>query len=170
MTILNLHEFMKETRENSKLKGFHDKRTQSEKTRLAMQALTGSEIGEATDAVRDGDLKLRFNDEGKPLGLPSEIADIVIRELDYVGQFNRTFDEPDHDGKPHSLYEAPLDAEQMLAWLGLIQADMVIQDHTMMLQHCYDFAKQAGFDLDNVLMLKHQYNCTRPIMHGGKAL
>lgn len=41
-----------------------------------------SEISDAFEAYRDGDLAMRFDNDGKPVGLPSELADIIIQVCD----------------------------------------------------------------------------------------
>jgi NTP pyrophosphatase (non-canonical NTP hydrolase) len=51
----------------------------------AKLALIHSEVSEALECVRDGQIALTLRDDGKPEGLPSELADIVIRVLDLAG-------------------------------------------------------------------------------------
>lgn len=43
------------------------------------------EVSEALECVRTGDRDIRFRDDGKPEGLPIELADALIRILDTCG-------------------------------------------------------------------------------------
>jgi NTP pyrophosphatase (non-canonical NTP hydrolase) len=47
----------------------------------AQLALMHSEVSEALEAVRIGDMELRYTEDGKPEGFGIEIADVVIRCL-----------------------------------------------------------------------------------------
>lgn len=48
-------------------------------------ALIHSEASEALECYRDGDIAPRRTESGKPEGLPSELADVVIRVMDLCG-------------------------------------------------------------------------------------
>lgn len=48
---------------------------------LSKLALVVTEVTEAVDAAWEDDLKLRFDVDGKPEGVASELADIVIRVI-----------------------------------------------------------------------------------------
>lgn len=67
------------TYNNAKDKGFHDK----ERDPLVVHALICSEIGEATESVRNNEPDFYYDENGKPCGEASEIADIIIRCIDY---------------------------------------------------------------------------------------
>lgn len=83
--------------------------------------LIGSEVSEIMEALRELDQSIdpakqeivSYSDEGKPLGVASELADVIIR--------------------------------------------------------AFDMAETLGFDLMDVVLAKHEYNKTRPFMHGRKA-
>lgn len=51
----------------------------------ARLALVHSEVSEALECVRDGTVVPSVNCGGKPEGLPSELADVIIRVLDLAG-------------------------------------------------------------------------------------
>jgi NTP pyrophosphatase (non-canonical NTP hydrolase) len=74
--------------ENNRDKGWReDARMRSDRERAefvaALLMLIVSEAAEALEDVREGHFSARTNSEnGKPEGLPSELADIVIRTLD----------------------------------------------------------------------------------------
>lgn len=50
----------------------------------AKLALIHSEVSEALEEVRDGQMQT-YVIEGKPMGLPIELADVIIRVLDLAG-------------------------------------------------------------------------------------
>lgn len=68
---------------NAKSKGFHDgTNPRSVERMLSRIALIHSEASEAAECVRVEDLHPRTAENGKPEGLPSELADIIIRVCD----------------------------------------------------------------------------------------
>jgi NTP pyrophosphatase (non-canonical NTP hydrolase) len=78
MTITDL---VAESHDRAKRKGFYDP-VPSIEQRLC---LIHSEVSEALEAYRDGELVTTIADSGKPSGFPSELADIVIRVCDLAG-------------------------------------------------------------------------------------
>lgn len=123
---MNLNDFAKEVHQNAVEHGWWDE----ERSFGDIVALCHSELSEALEEYRAGrplvygdsiDLTCRYDDIPdimeiglKPEGIAVEMADCVIRILDWFGQM--------------------------------------------------------GLDVEDVLLLKHQYNKTRPYRHGGKRL
>ena len=81
---MNLAEIGAAAHANAKAKGFYEKCPDARHplwlgTRCM---LIVTEVGEMMEAIREGDLTPRIGDKGKPEGLPSEMADVVIRLAD----------------------------------------------------------------------------------------
>jgi len=67
---------------NSKAKGFWDEHPTGPlhpETIASKLALIHSEVSEALEDARDGNMTSRCDEKGKPIGFGSELADIVIR-------------------------------------------------------------------------------------------
>ena len=79
-------------------------------------ALIHSEASEALEEYRNGHIppETYYREDGKPEGIPSELADVVIRVLDYC--------------------------------------------------------EAAGIDLEQAIIIKNEFNKTRPYKHGGKVI
>nr|BFD64942.1 hypothetical protein BdHM001_36230 [Bdellovibrio sp. HM001] len=52
-----------------------------------------TEVAEAMEDVREGKTKLKIKPNGKPVGLPSELADIIIRTAQYATHLGIDLDE-----------------------------------------------------------------------------
>lgn len=84
---LTLAQLQREAHGHACEKGFHDNDRKPIDTVqiLAWIALAASELGEATDAARTGDIAMRIGENGKPEGCLVELADTVIRIADTCG-------------------------------------------------------------------------------------
>lgn len=208
MTILfaRFAELSKAAHQNSVDHGFWDPAPAPFTTR----ALLHSEVSEALEDLRAGrPLDKLFYDVGtktselhsdgmipfsvgaknrpvgkKPNGIPSEIADVVIRTLDLAGRIGVDFAqtvEADILAEVERSYFIPPAGhrEDPVFWLDNLH--MAIQDLdsrdttavvnaiTGILFFCEIFARHVGkFDLLSIVEEKMAYNASRPHKHGGK--
>lgn len=93
----------------------------------------------------------------KPVGFPTEIADIVIRAYDYKGA-------------QASGQIAPESCDPVIDLLQDVNYFLAQGDVDTAIALCYVIATRCGFDLDAEVAKKHEFNRTRPNRHGGKVI
>lgn len=128
-------------------------------------------LTEDMDEIRLGRLK--------PEGIAVELADAVIRILDWFGHNNET-DLPTWDrvGYGFDPEEQACDFPTMLACCHKAVSNAVedfgteIDDYYLAMAVFYvrDWLEFRGIDLEEIIALKHEYNKGRPYRHGGKRI
>lgn len=88
--ITNLNELRDYVHRAARDKGFYD---DDHRTVGDHAALIHTEVSEFFECWRDGETELELvGDDGKPIGMPSELADIMIRVLDCAGHLGIDID------------------------------------------------------------------------------
>lgn len=182
----DLNTLAQKIHENAKAKGFWDKpRSTGEVFMLIV-----SELGEALEADRSGkranwDAYQLFKDEDYDDTtafaanikdtFEDEIADVVIRILDWCAYAELTIDIPLYE--MHGDFDFPKDSNvgevllDITAWICRARRDVSIDTEACFnaaVILCCNLADAQGFDLFRHIELKMQYNETRQRMHGKK--
>lgn len=117
------------------------------------------------------------SNKGKPEGIAVELADCIIRILDWFGQ--EAVDPAAWisvvsgatDNRPFGEFIADLHFSLSAAY-AYYGDENHLSD--LYLAECVNniliWAKANGVDMPEILRIKHEYNKTRPYRHGGKAL
>jgi NTP pyrophosphatase (non-canonical NTP hydrolase) len=197
--VKTISEWQKEAHALAVEKGFHKGKDPFSPTRIGERlAQIHGEISEALECVKSGRMELYWGskmsmpfdiEEGdssevifskgwKPEGFGIELADVFLRTCDFAESVNIQLDTPDLTTEwvtgtdPEVLACALNDLHTSLCaaeWVGPGQrVDGYALGH--FLNDVFLLAESQGIDLLAMAELKHAYNRTRSIMHGGKKL
>lgn len=139
-----------------------------------LRALMHTEVAEGVEDYRKGTMTTEFKVAGytsfdsagipnnasavmKPVGFPTEIADVVIRGYDYKGAL----------AKGQVAEES---CDPVIDLLQEVNYFIALGDIDTAIAMCYVIASRCGFDLDAEIARKHEYNKTRSNRHGGKRI
>ena len=127
-----INEVAKEIHENAVAHGWWDE----ERGFPEVLALIHSEVSEALEEYRNGHgaTEIYFSDSGKPEGIPTELADVIIRVLDYCGYAGIDIDaaiSQKHEYNKSRPYrnggkKVTMDAERQI---GYLQGVVAVKEH-----------------------------------------
>jgi len=179
--VMTISELQKQAHEIAKSKGWWDR----ERSWEEIVCLIHSEISEAFEEYRAGRMEVYRVPEvktggivtyPKPEGFPIELADIVIRLMDWAehdgidiaGNWQR---ETIKESVDHCSLEEGIGVPYQLMRLHSISFDEEIM-YPDNLQYCFDLvcilARSLDIDLEAAILTKMEYNRGRSYRHGGK--
>lgn len=197
---MELNQLAKEVHINAVEHGWWE----NERSFAEIIALIHSELSEALEEYRNGKPNLyyeckyhdtrtkcpdQFNgcqygkNEGcnirKPEGIAVELADVIIRILDYCGKEDINIDEmmnqllildvnfqlPELISECHLFISLSYNATKR-QYIEFTQNYFLIKCIALIMNWC----TKNGIDVENIILLKHEYNRTREYKHGGKVI
>jgi hypothetical protein len=171
MTITELNElndFAKEIYRNAVNHGWWEE----ERPWAEIVSLIHSELSEALEEYRAGRELMRIYYDDKPEGIPIELADAVIRILDYCGHEKVDIAE---EIKSIRVGHTSMELPELIAGCHYYVSGAYRNKKSYMPIYfalCIDeidfWFKEQGGELMAAVKLKHEYNKTRPYRHGGK--
>lgn len=170
---MTLTELQKEIYSINKANGWHDKVP----SKLEQHALFHTEITEANNEFIEGRLETWYQEDGKPEGFYTELADVVIRILDYFSLDGITYNsEQDNkyswsatDGDTFALVlhgEISNATEQVRANKQVNEA--IILNYVILFIDA--FLASNNQSLTDLIAEKIAYNKTRGYRYGGKVI
>lgn len=168
---MDLNKWAEEIHAIAKSKGWWAEDT--ERTRDDIIALCHSELSEALECYRDGHaVDEIWHDGDKPEGVPVELADCVIRILDYAGREGWRMHEWVAWLRTPPVMPLPVLICRSHLNLSLGWQDSHYQHQCMVaaVGRIAGYLQSIGVDIEEVMRLKCSYNRTRSHRHGGKVL
>ncbi len=188
---MNLTEFSKEVHANAIAHGWWEE----ERPFDEIIALIHSELSEALEEYRNKKPNLYYSctsskrmetgypcgecqycTGSKPEGVAVELADVVIRILDYCGREGIDIEavETPYVINKYTFTEMLVRCHNTLSLAFAMNENAGSLPKAYFLRECIAFIKywfsDNGINFDGTLLLKHEYNKGRPYKHGGKAL
>lgn len=170
---LTIAQLQKQSYELAKEKGWHDQ----ERSPLEFYMLIVSEIAEATEEARKeySQPVWRNFPDGKPEGELIELADAVIRIADYAESRGVKLSD-EWSGNEMKITGNPLDMHMVFvmeisdgAHYSIFENEHAeISKLNNTIHYIIAYCKSRGWDLEEAIRIKHEYNKTRPHRHGGK--
>lgn len=179
--MIDIIKLQKEIHENAKGRGFY----KEERTVEEFRILICSKVVKAFESCRNGEIEAKFKYHwdkqlsdspkekygevlylGKPVGLGSKFADIIIRILDcreYFGD-KRKIDYLDYNVDDSEILNYFDDLIQDLYRTSLSNPDILrffLSDLTIVFARIMVLADHFNIDLDKEVLYKHEYNKTR---------
>lgn len=179
---MNLTTLSEQVHADNKAKGFWDK----ERNLGELLMLVVSEAGEAIEAHRKGrfanlrvyeemavDIEM-FHHEAFLANIKDtfedELADIVIRMLDFAGWKKYDLHQPEGVDADNNVGAALLAVVAEVCWInefeGEINDEFIADSVALTIERVYAIARNTGCDLDFHISHKLSYNRTRPAKHG----
>ena len=177
-SIERMEKFAEKAHQTAVEKGWWDGEDRDNRELLA---LIHSEISEALEEYRSNHGMVWYADNDKPEGIAIELIDAVIRICDFMKHRGLAFKKP-FDESAKAKLELPVLAAILHAFISSLILDegisfedgSIINDFQIgetMSRFCcivHDWLDIRGFDMWQLLEIKHSYNQTRPYRHGNK--
>jgi hypothetical protein len=170
---MKLTELQKQIFEINKANGWHDKVP----SKLEQHALFHTEITEAYNEFIAGRLETWYQEDGKPEGFYTELADVVIRILDYMSleKTEYTF----FEGEPVTEYG--ISTELLLlsfhSFISRATEDVrnsgrssEVIELCVLIKGISDLLASYNQSLTDLIIEKIAYNKTRGYRYGGKVI
>lgn len=161
---VNLAELAKEIHEAAVEKGFWDVEDAEAKHIAKMH----SELSEAVQADRVGNMYEVEHEGAKPEGVAAELADFVMMVLDWASLHGTKFEKPEKDpiGTKDTLYSLANDLHEVIVDMKSQRVARMGLLVSVMIRYIEVWLEERGYDLWQIIRQKMEYNKSRPKLHG----